>query len=150
MSKIKEEIKQKKFDSPQQEAAINLIFTHIWVDSRMKEILKSYNVSPQQYNVLRILRGAFPENVSSGYIKDRMLDKESNITRLIDKLIDKNYVIRNLCPENRRKMDILITDHGLKDLKKMDLDLKKHESIFNKLSDKEAKELNRMLDKMRT
>ena len=150
MSKLKEEIKQKKFDSPQQEAAINLVYTHIWVDSRMKEILKSYNVSPQQYNVLRILRGAFPDKVSSGYIKDRMLDKESNITRLIDKLVDKNYVIRNLCPENRRKMDILITDHGLKDLKKMDRDLKKHESIFNKLSDKEAKELNRMLDKMRT
>ena len=150
MSKLKEEIKQTKFESSQQEAAINLIFTHSWVDSGMKEILKPYNVSPQQYNVLRILRGAYPKNVSAGYIKERMLDKESNITRLIDKLVDKNFVFRCLCPSNRRQMDIIITPVGLKELKNMDAEIKKRDNIFNKLSENEANELNRLLDKIRS
>ena len=149
MSNIKDEIKQNHFESPQQEAAINLIFTHSWIDSRMKAFLKTYNVSPQQFNVLRILRGAHPEKVSSGYIKERMIDKESNITRLIDKLMKKKYVSRNLCPSNRRKMDIVITELGLKELKKMDIDIKESDNIFDKLSNKEATELNRLLDKIR-
>ena len=150
MSKLKEEIKQTKFDSPQHEAAVNLIYTHSWVDTRIKEALKRYNVSPQQYNVLRILRGAFPEKVSSGYIKERMLDKESNITRLIDKLEVKNYVKRNLCPSNRRKMDIIITGLGLKELSEMDIEIEKKNDIFNKLSDNEANSLNVLLDKVRS
>ena len=150
MSKLKEEIKQSKFESAQQEASINLIYTHAWVESKMKNVLKPFNVSSQQYNVLRILRGAFPEKVSSGYIKERMLDKESNITRLIDKLVTKKYVIRNLCPENRRKMDIVITDLGLADLKKMDVEVKKRDEILSKLSNKEANELNRLFDKIRS
>jgi len=149
MSKIKDEIKQSRFESPQQEAAINLIFTHSWIDGRMKAFLKTYNVSPQQFNVLRILRGALPKKVSSGYIKERMIDKESNITRLIDKLITKKYVSRNLCPSNRRKMDIVITELGLKELRKMDVGIKESDSMFDKLSNKEATELNRLLDKIR-
>jgi len=150
MPTLKEEIKQTRFESAHQEAAINLIFTHTWVDARIKKVLKPYKASPQQYNVLRILRGAFPEIVSSSYIKERMIDKESNITRLIDKLVIKKYVVRNLCPSNRRKMDISITELGLRELKKMDKDLKKSNSIFEKLSKKEANKLNKLLDKIRS
>jgi DNA-binding MarR family transcriptional regulator len=149
MANIKDEIKQNHFDSPQQEASINLIFTHSFINSQMKSVLKTYNVSPQQFNVLRILRGIFPEKVSSGYIKERMIDKESNITRLIDKLIYKQYVSRDICPANRRKMDIAITETGLTDLKLMDELVKKIDTTFNNLDDKEATELNRLLDKIR-
>ena len=107
MSKLKEEIKQTRFESPQQEAAVNLVFTHSWVDSRMKEVLRPYNVSPQQYNVLRILRGAFPKKVSSGYIKERMLDKESNITRLIDKLVSKIMFLESFVRRTEGKWILL-------------------------------------------
>jgi DNA-binding MarR family transcriptional regulator len=149
MTRIKNEIKQNHFESPQQEAAINLLFTHSFINSQMKKVLKTYNVSPQQFNVLRILRGIFPEKVSSAYIKERMIDKESNITRLIDKLINKQYVSRDICPANRRKMDIAITEEGLTDLKGMDELVKKIDNIFYNIDDDEAVELNRLLDKIR-
>jgi len=147
--KLKDEIKQTKFASLRQEAAINMVFTNAWINSQMKSALKTYKVSPQQYYVLRILRGVFPEKVSSGHIKERMVDKESNITRLVDKLIEKKYVLRNTCPENRRKIDIAITEAGLDNLKVMDEMVNKIDDIFNKLDNNELVELNRLLEKLR-
>ena len=91
---IENEISQKKFVNKHQKAGINLMYTQNWVFRKIKNTLSEFNVSPQQYNVLRILRGASPEIVSASYIQERMIDRDSNITRLIDKLLKKEMVTR--------------------------------------------------------
>lgn len=147
--KIGEEINQKKFESNFHMAHLNLMYTYNWFQDKTKDIMKSYEITSQQYNVLRILRGKGKESCSAGEIKNVMIDKSPDLTRLIDRLIAKDYVSRCVCPDNRRKLDIMITDKGLKLLKKMDPSLKEFSENLNKISDKEAIELSRILDKMR-
>lgn len=146
---IGEEIKQKKFENEFQRAYLNLIFTSNWFQEQSKEIMKKYEITLQQFNVLRILRGKKPNSCSAGEIKKVMLDKSPDLTRLIDRLIAKDYVSRRVCPDNRRKLDIFITEKGLNLLKEMDKPIKKFYSNLNKITDEEATELSRILDKMR-
>lgn len=147
--KIEDEIKQDKFKSEYQKLAINLIFTGNWINSKNAELLKPYKLTSQQYNLLRILRGQYPKPVTVNLLIERMLDKMSNASRIVDRLVKKNLVLRKSCPEDRRRVDIVITDKGMKLLDKIDLDEDKWEKRFENLTAKEATELNNFLDRLR-
>lgn len=129
---------------------LNIIFTrNIWVD-KLSEILKPYDLSDQQFNVLRILRGQKGKAVNMSTIQERMLSKNSNTTRLIDKLIIKEMVERKICPENRRKMEITITAKGLQVLSILDPLVENYEkNITESLSIEELETLNKLLEKIR-
>lgn len=149
--KIEKAIRQSAgFKSSHEKAAVNLIYTGSWLRDTQNVLLKRHNILPQHYNVLRILKGKHPEPVSPGTIKEVMLEKNNDITRLLDKLVIKGLVKRQLCPVNRRKMDINITDKGIKLLRDMEAPMKKHLGEMKKrLSEKEAEQLSYLLDKMR-
>jgi len=130
--------------------AINIIYTSNWVNELMTEALKPYDVSLQQFNVLRILRGqkGIPANLST--IQERMVSKMSNTTRLVDKLIRKELVVRVTCPTNRRKVDISITPSGLKLLEEIDgIVNRKEEEISKNIKPNEIEQLNTLLNKLR-
>jgi DNA-binding MarR family transcriptional regulator len=147
---LEQDIKQKKFSSPYHKAMLNILYTSNWMEDQFKPIMKEFDVTTQQFNVLRILRGRHPEACTASDIKAVMIDKSPDLTRLLDRLIDKKLVTRNTCADNRRKLDILITEQGLDLLSTMDPVLKKqHEETSKRISQKEASELSRILDKLR-
>jgi DNA-binding MarR family transcriptional regulator len=120
------------------------------VSDKMNEILKPYDLSGEQYNVLRILRGQKGNPANMCVIQERMLAKTSNTTRLVDKLLLKELVTRNVCPENRRKINVLVTQKGLDILNKLDPKIKEHENSFaQNLSATELELLNELLEKYR-
>lgn len=147
--KIEEEIRQSKFTNINQKALLNLIFTAGWLEGKIKDELKPYGLTSQQYNVLRILRGRYPKCANPTEIKAVMLDKNPDLTRLCDRLIANKWIAREIDTENRRKMKIIITESGLKLLKQLDPVMDKfHEKIKN-LSNSEYQTLNDLLDKLR-
>jgi DNA-binding MarR family transcriptional regulator len=147
--KLEEEIKQKKFSSEKHKAVINLMYTGNWVYSINKSILKYFNLSPEQYNLLRILRGQYPNPSSVLLLNERMLDKMSNVSRIVEKLRVKGLLMREECPTDRRQVDITITEEGLQLLLEIDEQTQVSEEALKNLSEKEAAQLNRLLDKIR-
>ena len=148
--KIEEAIKTKQFQSPQHKAMLNVIYTGYWLSDRMNEVLKPFGLSEQQFNVLRILRGQKGKTMNLLDIQQRMMQKMSNATRLVEKLRMKGYVSREICPNNRRMVDIDITEKGLQLLDKLDILIKTHDNTFaGKLSGQEYAQLSDMLDKLR-
>lgn len=147
---IGEVIKQKKFESPVDKAIINLIYTNNWLRDGFNTLLKPYGLLQQHFNVLRILRGHYPEVMSPGEIKEVMLDKGNDITRLLDKLVAMELAERNLCETNRRKMDIRITEKGLTLLKELSEHLEARTyGIRQNINEKEAEMLSSLMDKLR-
>jgi len=134
------------FPNSKVKALLNLIYTANWVNSQQISFFKPFGISPQQYNILRILRGA-GEAIPVQLIKDRMLERAPNATRLMDKLCSKKLIDRVPCPEDRRVVHIEITKEGLDLLKEIDKDFK--EDILNNLTQEEALILSDLLDKMR-
>ncbi len=150
MASIEEEIKQqKKFDNEHQKAAVNLMFTSNWLYNSNASRLKKHDITPEQFNVLRILRGSYPKPLMLGEITCRMLDKSSNATRLVEKLRQKGYVEREQCETNRRQVDIVITEKGLSLLTKIDNEAEEWNNSIKTITKAEAQELNRILDKLR-
>jgi len=147
--KLEDEIKQDKFHSQYHKLMINLLFTGNWVYYHNKKFLKRYGISPEQFNVLRILRGQYPKPSSINLLNERMLDRMSNVSRLVEKLRIKNLLKRSECPKDRRQVDILITEEGLALLKQLDTDIKQLEEMFKTISEGEAATLNALLDKLR-
>ena len=147
--KIEEEIKQTKFKSEQHKALINVIYTANWIDSIHTRVLKQHSISPQQFNLLRILRGQYPKPATVNLLIERMMDKMSNASRLVDKLITKKLVERTQCESDRRAVDVLITKKGLNLLSVLDKEEKHMKEAYSELSETDAKALNRILDKMR-
>lgn len=147
--KIEDEIKQKKFSSDYQKAVVNILFTANWLYAQNAQVLKPFGISPEQYNVLRILRGQHPGPASINLIQDRMLDKMSNASRLVEKLRLKKLVERKECKKDRRQVDVVITEKGLEVLKDMDERIRDTEKRFQTLSKEEAITLNKLLDKLR-
>lgn len=145
---LEEEIKQKEFKTKQQRAFLNLIFTACHLNLEQTRFFKPYQLSAQQYNVLRILRGQNGKPVTIGLIQERMLDIQSNASRLIDKLEEKKLVLRIVCPKDKRQMDITITESGLEILNEIDDKLDTHENKII-LTDEEADILNDLLNKIR-
>lgn len=148
--KLEEEIKQKKFKNEYQKLLLNVIFTGNWLNSHSIKAFKPYGLSPQQYNVLRILKGQYPNAITVNKIAERMLDKNSNASRLIDKLVAKELVIREICPTDRRQMDVLISDKGVELLEIMNKNVSQiDEEIKNLIDEVSAKKVNEVLDKLR-
>lgn len=149
--KIEEEIKSTIPLDNGKKIILNVLYTQNVINDRFNEILKPYDLSGEQYNVLRILRGQKGSPANMCVIQERMLAKTSNTTRLVDKLLLKDLVTRNVCPENRRKIEVLITRKGLEVLKVLDPKVAKYEINFSKnLNAEELDQLNLLLEKYRS
>lgn len=144
---IKEEIKS-NFSSNRIMATVNIFYTANWLRDVGAPIYSKHGILSQHYNILRIVRGSHPKPVSPGYIKDVMLDKGRDLTRLVDKLVKLGYVERSLCESNRRKMEISITESGSKIIDLVEQETQKIYAGYN-LSDEEALTLSNLLDKVR-
>lgn len=148
--KIEEEIKSTVALDNSKKIILNILYTQNVIADKLNEILKPYDLSGEQYNVLRILRGQKGNPANMCVIQERMLAKTSNTTRLVDKLLLKNLVTRNVCPENRRKIEVLITQKGLDILTELDPKVLEHENFFSKnLNTEELDQLNQLLEKYR-
>jgi len=149
MMNIEEEIKQRKFRNEYQKVAINLIYSSNWLLNRHKDFFSKLEITQQQYNVLRILKGQHPNAISTSEIKIRMLDKNSDTSRIVDRLENKSLVKKNLCEHDKRLVDVSITDQGLEVLNQSDKLIDELDNIISNLTIEEAKELNLLLDKLR-
>lgn len=149
MPAIESEVKQEKFQSEFQKAAVNILFTGSWLYNLNATFLKSFDITPEQFNVLRILRGSHPKPMMLADITSRMIDKNSNATRLVEKLRVKGLVKREICRSNRRQVDISITDKGLTLLTRIDRSSDSWQSTLKNLTKAEAQQLNFLLDKLR-
>ncbi|MBS1563391.1 MAG: MarR family transcriptional regulator [Bacteroidetes bacterium] len=145
---IDKDINQRKFRNEYQRAGINLIYTYNWANEQMKQVFEQYDITPQQFNILRILRGA-GEPLSTLQIRQRMLDKMSDTSRIVDRLLKKSLVKKMTCKTDRRLVDVTISEKGLKLLEKMDRHDTDMDGVFKNLTDAEAKTLNKLLDKVR-
>jgi len=146
---LEEAIKQKHFPDQIEKAVVNVLYTSGYIYSNHQQNLKAFGISPEQYNVLRILRGSHPKKLSLLEISGRMLDKSSNATRLVEKLRLKEMVTRKICKVDRRHVDIGITENGLSILLKVDAESKAWFQKLIHLESEEARTLNDLLDKMR-
>jgi DNA-binding MarR family transcriptional regulator len=146
---IEKDINQTRFRNEFQKSAINLIYTFNWMNERMKGIFDQYDITPQQFNILRILRGA-GEPLSTLQIRQRMLDKMSDTSRIVDRLLKKELVKKTICKGDRRLVDIIISDRGKKILEKLDACNDQMDSVLKRLSVTDAKKLNQLLDKIRS
>lgn len=146
--KIEDEIKQPKFRDAYQKAVINLLFTANWLQSKNQEFFKSYGITGNQFNILRILKGQHPNSISATEIKSRLLDKNSDVSRLLDRLIAKKLILKRPCPKDKRSFDVIITAEGLEVLKSMDKFLPQRDRIIS-LTEEEATQLSNLLDKSR-
>ena len=148
MKKIEDEISQKKFTSIHQKAVVNLIYTSNWLQNKHQEFFKSFGITGQQFNILRILKGQFPKSISGTEIKSRMLDRNSDVSRLLDRLASKNLIIKQTCPNDKRASDVMITDEGIALLKEIGKSQKQDHVLS--LTDDEAEMLSDLLDKARS
>lgn len=147
--KIEEAIKS-KFNNEHQKALVNLFYTHSYLQLKQKQYFKNYDLTPPQYNVLRILRGRFPEPATVNLIIERMLDKSSNASRIVERLKQKNLIERIQNESDRRAVNIIITKKGLSLLKQIDNEEKKINFGINILTEQEATSLNNLLNKIRS
>ena len=129
---------------------LNVMYTQNVISEKFNELLKPFDLSPEQFNVLRILRGQKGKPANMSMIQERMIAKTSNTTRLVDKLLLKELVLREVCPINRRKMEITITEKGLELLLQLDPLVEAHECSFSQnLTVAELELLNELLEKFR-
>lgn len=147
--KIEDEIQQKKFKDDYQKLVVNLLYTSNWMNAQFELLFKNSGITLQQFNVLRILRGQYPKPSSIKLIKERMLDRMSDASRIVDKLVLKKLVIRNQCSNDRRSVDVVISQDGLNLLIAMDVLDEKTKEILKSLSKTEIIALNDLLDKLR-
>lgn len=147
---IEQDIKQSQFASERAKATINIIFTGNWIAQQQTELLKPFDLTVQQYNVLRILRGQQGTPITVLGITERMLDRMSNASRLVDKLLEKQLVQRRECPNDRRAVDILILPKGLELLEQIDVLQEEWTAKHLQLSEEKLKTLNSLLDEFRT
>jgi DNA-binding MarR family transcriptional regulator len=145
---LEKDINQQVFRSEYQKAILNLIYTFNWVNEKINKRFEPFDITQQQFNILRILRGA-GQPLSTLQIRQRMLDKMSDTSRIVDRLVKKGMVKKTISREDRRLVDVLLTDKGKKLLQSMDGMNEEMESIFKYLSNEEAKLLNVLLDKVR-
>lgn len=146
---IENDIKQTRFRNAHQKAAINLIYTVGWMRDRTKIIFEAEDITAQQFNILRILRGSFPQPLSTLQIRERMLEKMSDTSRIVDRLIAKGLVKKITCKSDRRLVDVIITDKGKKLLERLDLKQDEIDNVMSRLSEKDAAILSDLLDKIR-
>jgi DNA-binding MarR family transcriptional regulator len=137
------------FKNTYHKTRLNIHFTHSFLSNKAQDIFKSYKLTPSQFNVLRILRGQYPKATSIGLIKERMIDKSSDVSRIVDRLVIKNLIIRSECKLDRRQKDVKISEAGLDLLSKMDICEKTLDRQLKHLNNDELTTLNNLLDKLR-
>jgi DNA-binding MarR family transcriptional regulator len=145
---IEKDIQQTNFRNEFQKMGINIIYTANWLNEKMGQILSTEDITQQQYNILRILRGS-DAPLSTLKIRERMLDKMSDTSRIVDRLIVKGLVEKTACIKDKRLVDITVTKKGLQLLEKLDALNEQIDSILNGVSEKEAHTINQILDKLR-
>lgn len=145
---LEKDINQHKFRNELQKSVINLIYTFNWMNEKIDKIFEQFEITQQQFNILRILRGA-GEPLSTLQIRQRMLDKMSDTSRIVDRLIKKGLVKKNVCKADRRLVDVLITPKGRKLLSRIDGQNDAMDAVFKNLTQGDAKNLNLLLDKIR-
>ena len=147
---INKDIRQEKFRNERHKAMVNILFTYGWVVERLKKFVSAEDITHQQFNILRILRGSHPTPLSTLQIRDRMIDKMSDTSRLVDRLLSKGLARKVICKKDRRLVDVNITDKGLKLLQKLDESQDEMDSILSNLTEKEAASVSKLLDKIRS
>ena len=146
---IENDIHQSKFSSARQKAMINILYSYGWVLEKIKESLAKEDITHQQFNILRILRGSHPKPLSTLQIRERMLDKMSDTSRIVDRLVTKGLVKKTTCSKDKRLVDVTITEKGQKLLKKIDAESDQIADVMANLTEKEAETLSGLLDKLR-
>jgi DNA-binding MarR family transcriptional regulator len=147
--RIEDEIKQSKFKSHYQKVTVNLIYTANWLQAKQQDFFKSFGVTASQYNILRILRGQYPKTISGAEIKARMLDRNSDVSRLLDRLVRKGLASKSPCNFDKRAADVAITSGGLELLLHIDGKIDESERTNIHLTKAEATQLNMLLDRCR-
>ena len=146
---LEKEIFSTKFSSQHQKASVNIVFTYNWLNSLIKAELEKFKITNQQFNILRILRGQYPTAATINILKERMLDKMSDASRIVDRLVQKELVTRTVNKKDRRAVDILITQKGLELLERIHVEEAMNDGFKSNLSEDEAKQLGDLLDKFR-
>jgi DNA-binding MarR family transcriptional regulator len=146
---LEKDIKQQQFTSENQKLIINLVFTNNWLTEKIRDFLSTADITLQQFNILRILRGSHPQPLSTLTIRERMLDKMSDTSRIVDRLVLKGLVDKKTCPSDKRLVDISITKEGKKVLATIDQKEKEVMAVVANLNQEEMEILNGLLDKMR-
>ncbi|MES3017119.1 MAG: MarR family transcriptional regulator [Bacteroidota bacterium] len=146
---IEKEIFSNKFENNHQKSIVNLIYTYGWITNLLKQRLNKHKITLQQYNILRILRGQSPKPATINILKERMLDKMSDASRIVERLVQKDLVQRCVNDKDRRAVDIRISQKGLDILHKLDNELSSRDILSNNITDEEASVLSGLLDKMR-
>ena len=147
--RIDEEIQSNKFEDNYQKAVINISYTSGWLSNLIRGEFEKYNLTQQQFNILRILRGQYPKPATVNLLKERMIDKMSDASRIVDRLVQKGLVSRCTNNKDRRAVDIRISDDGLQILAKIDVEFKSRDIFKDHLTEEEAGKLSDLLDKMR-
>ena len=146
---IEKDINQSHFTGEDQKAVLNIIYTYHWLTEKIKNILSAEDITQQQFNILRILRGSDPQPLSTLTIRERMLDKMSDTSRIVDRLVLKGLVDKKVCPTDKRLVDVNITREGKKLLERIDQKGEEMNSILELLNQSELRQLNALLDKAR-
>lgn len=147
---IEKAIHQKKFANERERVIVNILYTSSWLTYIQMGVFKKYDISMQQYNVLRILKGQYPKPATVNMLIERMIDKSSNASRIVEKLRAKGLVVRSECPKDRRQVDVVLTQSGIDLLTDCTDELYTIQAATDKLDDAENKELNRLLNKLRS
>lgn len=147
--KLEEEISQSKFKNEHHKLGVNIIYTANWLGHHHYRNCKEFDITPEQFNILRILRGQYPNPATVNLLIERMLNKMSNASRLVEKLRKKGLVERKTCKDDRRACDVLITKKGLELLKKLDKVEKDWINLFSHIPELQAKKVNEILDELR-
>ncbi|MDO6390964.1 MarR family transcriptional regulator [Pontibacter sp. BT731] len=147
--RIEDEIQQKDFKDDHRRMVINLLFTNNWLNQQFIPFFKQFGLTLQQHNVLSIVRGQHPKPVCFGEMQERMVDRNSNVTRLVDKLIEKGYVTRDICQANRRMIEVRLTPKGTDFLNQIDEQMPAFFQRFHNLTKEEAVLVSQLLDKLR-
>jgi DNA-binding MarR family transcriptional regulator len=146
---IEEDIKSTNFEDNYHKAVINLSYTYGWITNISRPKFEQYNLTQQQFNILRILRGQYPKPATVNLLKERMIDKMSDASRIVDRLVQKGLVSRCTNSKDRRAVDIGISQEGLQVLSKMDKEFRTKDILQDNLTEEEAGQLSDLLDKMR-
>jgi MarR family 2-MHQ and catechol resistance regulon transcriptional repressor len=146
---LEKDIQQTSFKGQNQKAVINLIYTYHWITEQIKSILSAEDITLQQYNILRILRGSDPQPLSTLAIRERMLDKMSDTSRIVDRLVIKQLVTKRMCPSDKRLVDVSITHQGKQMLERIDARDSEMRGVMENLNEEELTVLNSLLDKLR-
>ncbi|GGG12287.1 MarR family winged helix-turn-helix transcriptional regulator [Pontibacter amylolyticus] len=147
--RIEDEIQQKDFKDDHRRMVVNLLFTNNWLNQQFIPFFKQFGLTLQQHNVLSIVRGQQPKPVCFGEVQERMVDRNSNVTRLVDKLIEKGYVTRDICQANRRMIELRLTPKGMDLLNQIDEQMPAFFQRFHSLTQEEAVLVSKLLDKLR-